>query len=103
MNYWVQLIRKCIALLRSGVPIEQGRIDVWGQCYFDERIVINIDLSDEDKVRTLLHECIHWLHPRWPEVVVLSMEKHAFAYLEHMDKEFGIFLFFLDTSDILGG
>ena len=81
------MIRSILALLRSGrVTVCYCHIPEWGLCDWSEReITIRARLSRKNKVRTLIHECIHYLHPSFGEDTVLLIERDIFNGLSQAD------------------
>jgi hypothetical protein len=48
----------------------------WGACDWDEKLlIIKKNLSRRNKAMTLIHECVHFLHPHFKEDTVLLIER----------------------------
>ena len=94
----MKLISQILRLLKSGkVKIEHRLIRDYGYCYINERIIIRATLCESNKVRTLIHECVHWLYPELNEKTVLEIESDLFESLSV--KEYGKLVFFLEVSE----
>lgn len=91
------LIKQILRRLKKGVVIEHRLMRDYGLCYFDEKIVIRATLSERNKVKTLIHECVHWLYPELSEKAVRVIEKDLYEKLS--DKEYGQLVFYLEDSE----
>lgn len=94
----MKLINQIVRLLRSGaVTIEHRAIKEYGLCYNEQRIVIRRWLCERNKVKTLIHECLHCLYPELSEESVRMLEKDVYDNLT--TKQYGILVFFLEDSE----
>lgn len=77
------MIKRILKLLNSGrVEVVQARISEWGLCDYNEKVLyVRKTLSDNNRVTTLVHECIHFLNPDFKERKVLALEKVVYNNL----------------------
>lgn len=69
------------------VGVRFERIREWGLCFFSEReVVIRASLCERNQIRTLIHEHIHYLRPRWGEASVV--EKEDIVYRSLSEEEY---------------
>lgn len=71
------MLSRILRLLASGrVHVLQENIVEWGLCEYETRsLVIRASLSRRNKAKTLIHECVHYLHPEFSEDTVLCIER----------------------------
>lgn len=93
----MKLIKQVLRLLKQGVTIEHRLIKDYGLCYHFERIVIRATLSEKNKVRTLIHECLHWLYPELSERSVRALEDDLFNKLTR--HEYDLLVLYLEDSE----
>ena len=84
------MLKAIVALLSSRkVMVLLEKIDEWGLCYYeDHTLVIRESLSKDNQVRTLIHECTHYLYPELSEKSVLSIERDLYKILDVDTRKF---------------
>lgn len=77
------MMKRILTLLRSGrLTIVQQHMEHWGECDWDEHLlVIKKTLSRRNKAKTLIHECVHYLHPSFAEDTVLLIERDLWKHI----------------------
>ena len=87
------MIKQILALLdRNKVtviicPLSQKN-RLWGLCdYEDKELFIHIRLCERNKVRALIHECVHFLYKSFSEATVLRIEDDVYKNLTASEYE----------------
>lgn len=81
----VRLLKK----KRVNVTIASLTGNLWGLCDFEDReLFIKKSLSEKNKVKTLIHECLHFLYPKKRELWVLRIENEVFRALLKTEYEY---------------
>jgi hypothetical protein len=76
-----RIYRRVLALIKkkSGSFFKLAKLrGVMGWCEWEDGIKIDYR---KEFIPTLIHECIHYLYPDWPETKVLYMEKRVINIL----------------------
>ena len=58
------------------------RAHFWGLCdYVDRELFVSKRLCERNRIRTLIHESVHFLYPQFSEVTVLAIENDVYTHL----------------------
>lgn len=75
-------------MLRSpSVTVDVCTLDEWGLCdYEDKTLFVRKTLSENNRIRTLIHEGVHYLNPSFKEDTVLLIERDLYQSLTKADR-----------------
>jgi len=72
----------CTLLASKKVTVVLRSMKCWGLCdYKKNRLSIRESLGERNKVRTLVHECAHYLYPELTEKTILCIERDVYRSL----------------------
>lgn len=85
----MKLSKRIIRLLETGrivVDIKYLESGIWGYCIKDEhRVEISVRLCMKSRVRTLVHEVLHYIFPRNTEKQTLRLEDEVYNSLTPLE------------------
>lgn len=71
---WEKALARC-RVVRKSLHNCSDELVTEGECYKKERLlVVNKSINLERKLKALLHECLHYIHPDKSEEAILKKE-----------------------------
>ena len=75
---WTRALQECKVKKRK--LLASGKVQVWGECDWDTATLsVSTSIYLPAKLKTLLHECLHWTYPKATEEEILKMEEIEWA------------------------